>query len=79
MIIIKAKYYVIEPYYMEGSTPDGPVVFSGSCLLLHFPKTSDNKNEESFREAIDCALKILDSRYSINFPHLSPFDSGNIS
>ena len=38
----------------------------GDCLLLHFPKTSDNKNEESFREAIECALKILDSRYSIN-------------
>jgi len=38
----------------------------GDCLLLHFPKTSDNKNEESFREAIECALKILDTRYSIN-------------
>jgi class 3 adenylate cyclase len=38
----------------------------GDCLLLHFPKTSDNKNEESFREAIECAWKILDSRYSIN-------------
>ena len=38
----------------------------GDCLLLHFPKTSDNKNEESFIEAIECALKILDSRYSIN-------------
>jgi hypothetical protein len=21
-LTIKAKYYVIEPYYMEGSTPD---------------------------------------------------------
>ena len=38
----------------------------GDCLLLHFPKTSDNKNEESFIEAIECVLKILDSRYSIN-------------
>ena len=38
----------------------------GDCLLLHFPKTSDNKNEESFRDAIECVLKILDSRYSIN-------------
>jgi hypothetical protein len=33
--IIKAKYYVIEPYYMEGSTPDGPVVFSGSPKFIH--------------------------------------------
>jgi hypothetical protein len=32
--IIKAKYYVIEPYYMEGSTPDGPVVFSGPPILF---------------------------------------------
>ena len=38
----------------------------GDSLLLHFPKTSDNKNEESFRDAIECVLKILDSRYSIN-------------
>ncbi len=34
----------------------------GDCLLLHFPKTSDNKNEAAFREAIECCLKILDSR-----------------
>jgi hypothetical protein len=26
LLIIKAKYYVIEPYYMEGTTPDGPVM-----------------------------------------------------
>jgi hypothetical protein len=25
--IIKSKYKVVEPYYMEGSTPNGPVVF----------------------------------------------------
>jgi hypothetical protein len=30
-LIIKAKYYVIEPYYMEGTTPDGPVVFQVQC------------------------------------------------
>ena len=35
-LIIKAKYYVIEPYYMEGTTPDGPVVFSGSPCLIGF-------------------------------------------
>ena len=29
----KAKYKVVEPYYMEGTTPDGPVVFSGSSIL----------------------------------------------
>ena len=23
--MIKAIYYVIEPHYMEGTTPDGPV------------------------------------------------------
>jgi hypothetical protein len=23
-LTIKAKYNVIEPYYMEGTTPDGP-------------------------------------------------------
>jgi hypothetical protein len=26
-LTIKAKYDVIEPHYMEGTTPDGPVVF----------------------------------------------------
>jgi hypothetical protein len=31
-LIIKAKYDVIEPYYMEGTTPDGPVLFSGSSI-----------------------------------------------
>ena len=35
-LIKKAKYYVVEPYYMEGSTPDGPVVFSGSLYLNCF-------------------------------------------
>ena len=24
---IKTKYNVIEPHYMEGTTPDGPVAF----------------------------------------------------
>ena len=38
----------------------------GDCLLFHFPKTSDNQNEAAFREAIECGLKILDERYSIN-------------
>ena len=32
----------------------------GDCLLLYFPKTSDNKNEHAFREVIECGLKILD-------------------
>jgi hypothetical protein len=27
---IKAKYDVVESYYMDDSTPDGPAVFSGS-------------------------------------------------
>jgi hypothetical protein len=29
-LTIKAKYDAIDPYYMEGTTPDGPVVFSGA-------------------------------------------------
>ncbi|MGZ5551818.1 MAG: hypothetical protein ACXWE7_13640 [Nitrososphaeraceae archaeon] len=32
-LIIKAKYDVIEPHYIEGTTPDGPVVFRGSSTL----------------------------------------------
>jgi CheY-like chemotaxis protein len=38
----------------------------GDCILFYFPKTSDNKNEEAFTEAIECSLKILDSRYFVN-------------
>jgi CheY-like chemotaxis protein/class 3 adenylate cyclase len=49
----------------------------GDCLLLHFPKTSNNKNEEAFRDAIECGLKILDARYVVNQElskqHLPPF------
>jgi CheY-like chemotaxis protein len=37
----------------------------GDCILFYFPKTSNNKNE-AFREAIECGLKILDSRYVVN-------------
>jgi class 3 adenylate cyclase len=39
----------------------------GDCILFYFPKTSNNKNEEAFREAIECGLKILDSRYGVSF------------
>ena len=49
----------------------------GDCLLLHFPKTSDNKNEDAFSEVIECGLKILDSRHLVNQElskqHLPPF------
>jgi CheY-like chemotaxis protein len=38
----------------------------GDCILFYFPKTSNNKNEEAFKEAIECGLKILDSRYIVN-------------
>ena len=34
-LTIKAKYNVIEPYYMEGTTPDWLVVFSGSPKFIH--------------------------------------------
>src|SRR5215211_2586642 len=50
----------------------------GDCLLVYFPKTSDNKNEQDFREVIECGLKILDSRYAVNQElskqHLPPFN-----
>src|ERR671919_2451715 len=49
----------------------------GDCLLVYFPKTSDNKNEEVFRDAIECSFKIIDVRYVINQElskqHLPPF------
>lgn len=34
--------------------------------IILFSKTSDNKNEEAFKEAIEYGLKILDSRYIFN-------------
>ncbi|HJS65507.1 MAG TPA: response regulator [Nitrososphaeraceae archaeon] len=57
---------------------DGKVIKNiGDCLLLYFPKASDNKNEEAFREVIECGLKILDCRYAVNQElskqHLPPF------
>jgi len=49
----------------------------GDCLLLHFPKTSNNKNEEAFIDTIECGLKIIDARYVVNQElskqHLPPF------
>jgi CheY-like chemotaxis protein len=50
----------------------------GDCLLVYFPKTSDNKNEDAFRETIECSSKILDERYIVNQElarqHLPPFN-----
>jgi len=50
----------------------------GDCLLFYFPNTSNEKNENSFREVIECILKILDNRYSLNDElskqHLPPFN-----
>jgi CheY-like chemotaxis protein len=50
----------------------------GDCLLFYFPKTSNDKNEGSFIEVIECALNILDKRYSLNDElskqHLPPFN-----
>jgi CheY-like chemotaxis protein len=50
----------------------------GDCLLFYFPKTSDNKNEKAFGEAIECSVKILESRYVVNQElskqHLPPFN-----
>ncbi len=38
----------------------------GDCLLVYFPKTSDSNSMEAFSEVIECGLKILDKRFSIN-------------
>jgi len=50
----------------------------GDCLLFYFPKTSNNKNENAFREVIEYALAVLNRRFSINDElakqHLPPFN-----
>ena len=50
----------------------------GDCLLFYFPKTTDSKDMEAFRETIDCGFKILDERYIVNQEltkeHLPPFN-----
>ena len=50
----------------------------GDCLLFYFPKTTDFKDTEVFRETIDCGFKILDERYIVNQElskeHLPPFN-----
>ena len=38
----------------------------GDRLLFYFPKTSHNKDIDSFKEAINCGFNILDERYNIN-------------
>jgi len=39
----------------------------GDRLLFYFPKTaSHNKNEDAFREVIDCVSNILSERYKVN-------------
>ncbi len=50
----------------------------GDCLLFYFPKTTDFKDIEVFKETIDCGFIILDKRYIINQElfkeHLPPFN-----
>ena len=50
----------------------------GDCLLFYFPKTTNFKDTEVFREIIDCGFKILDERYIVNQElskeHLPPFN-----
>ena len=50
----------------------------GDCILFYFPKTTDFKNTEVFREIIDCGFKILDEWYIVNQElskeHLPPFN-----
>jgi CheY-like chemotaxis protein len=39
----------------------------GDCLLFYFPKTaSHSKNEDAFREVIDCVYNILNERNKVN-------------
>jgi class 3 adenylate cyclase len=50
----------------------------GDCLLVYFPKTSDNTNKQAFRDTIEYSLKILENRYNLNQKlskqHLPPFN-----
>ena len=50
----------------------------GDCILFYFPKTTDFKDTEVFREIIECGFKILDERYIVNQElskeHLPPFN-----
>ena len=50
----------------------------GDCLLFYFPKTTDFKDMELFKQTIDCGFKILDERYIVNQElskgHLPPFN-----
>jgi CheY-like chemotaxis protein len=50
----------------------------GDCLLIYFPKSSNNKIEDAFREAIECGFRILDNRFSVNHElskqYLPPFN-----
>ena len=50
----------------------------GDCLLIYFPKTSDPNSTIAFREVIECGLKILEARYTVNQElskqHLPPFN-----
>ncbi len=50
----------------------------GDSLLFYFPKTTDFKDMEVFKEIIDCGFKILDERYIVNQElskeHLPPFN-----
>src|SRR5215208_4052906 len=50
----------------------------GDCILFYFPKTTDFKDTDVFREIIDCGFKILDERYIVNQElskeHLPPFN-----
>ena len=58
---------------------DGKVIKNiGDCLLVYFPKTSDIQNKQAFRDTIECSLKILENRYTVNQrlskQHLPPFN-----
>ncbi len=58
---------------------DGKVIKNiGDCLLVYFPKTSDIQNKQAFRDIIECSLKILENRYTVNQrlskQHLPPFN-----
>ncbi|HEX7258398.1 MAG TPA: response regulator [Nitrososphaeraceae archaeon] len=63
------KYYstFINSVSERVKSSNGKVIKNiGDCLLFYFPKTSNNKKEDAFREVIDCGSKILNERYKTN-------------
>ncbi|HEX5187665.1 MAG TPA: hypothetical protein VFV86_12325 [Nitrososphaeraceae archaeon] len=74
-------YYSTFINYLSDSiknSDDKVIKNIGDSLLFYFPKTSNNNDINSFKKAIECCFKILDSRHSVNEElakqHLPPFN-----